>query len=473
MDEEDEEDDEILPTDTIMAVAMTEDDVSHVEIQVLTSEGSLYTHHDIMLPDFPLSMAWMDCPPYLNADGTQTGVGSYLAVGTFSPAIEIWNLDVLDPIEPSAVLGGEDESKPKRKNKQTTAYLPGSHTDAVLSLSWNTTFRQALASGSADTTVKVWDVTRQTCSFTLTHHKDKVQTVLWHPHEAYLLASASYDKRVCLVDMRNPSFQCVTAGLLSSDIESLAFDPFAPHHLYGATEDGRVFVIDLRKYVPGHSHAQASNAKDFLMTFQAHDKTVSSLSFSAGIPGMLATSSLDKTVKIWDTASLHADQADVAPTCVAYKSMNVGKLFTAKFSVDDAFLYATGGDKGMVAVWEADEMDAVRGHFENRRLPVVSPYLAQEAVEGNETAIDRQRRISREQLGGLLIPAQVLSEKFQQEAIIAEIEADQQAKKNAKKTNKDKKSSGSGSGSGGSSSGAVSASALLGDKKQKKKSGKK
>jgi hypothetical protein len=37
----------------------------------------------------------MDCPPFQQHDGTQMEVGNYIAIGTFSPAIEIWNLDVL------------------------------------------------------------------------------------------------------------------------------------------------------------------------------------------------------------------------------------------------------------------------------------------------------------------------------------------------------------------------------------------
>lgn len=42
---------------------------------------------------------------------------SYCAIGTFEPAIEIWNLDVLDPLEPTATLGGHKE-KPKKSGKK-------------------------------------------------------------------------------------------------------------------------------------------------------------------------------------------------------------------------------------------------------------------------------------------------------------------------------------------------------------------
>jgi periodic tryptophan protein 1 len=137
-------------------------------------------------------------------------------VGTFEPAIEIWNLDVMDPLEPSAVLGGYAEtSKPKKK--KNPAMKPGSHTASVLGLSWNRVYRPALASASADCTVKIWDITTQTCSHTFTQHTDKVQTVQWHQQQAWLLASGSFDHTACLFDCRSASVSAVYQ--LTSDVE--------------------------------------------------------------------------------------------------------------------------------------------------------------------------------------------------------------------------------------------------------------
>lgn len=216
--------------------------------------GNMYVHHDVPLPSFPLCLAHGDIGPTGNA-------GNFCAVGTFSPGIEIWNLDVLNALEPSCVLGGEDTSiaddimkmqlmgkeAPSRSSHGAPSLRQGSHTDAVMALSWNKVHRQVIASGSADCTVKLWDVTKAAESGTFTHHKDKVQSVVWHPSEGTLLATGSYDRSVALLDARSGG-QDVKKVKLPADCEALQWDPFHPEYLTAASEDGSILCWDVRKF---------------------------------------------------------------------------------------------------------------------------------------------------------------------------------------------------------------------------------
>lgn len=135
-DNEDEEEEraelEILPTDSLLLAAKTEDDISHLEVYVYEpEEENLYVHHDIMLPAFPLCLEWLDFR--LGRNAGKEGGGNYVAVGTFDPEIEIWDLDVIDSMYPDAILGQQEEGKKKKSKKANSDY----HTDAVMSLSWN------------------------------------------------------------------------------------------------------------------------------------------------------------------------------------------------------------------------------------------------------------------------------------------------------------------------------------------------
>jgi periodic tryptophan protein 1 len=78
-----------------------------------------------------------------------------VAVSTMEPEIEIWDLDTIDVMQPSVVLGGRSSNKKPKKDGKVAKFRKGSHKDSVLALAWNGTFRNVLASGSADRTVKV------------------------------------------------------------------------------------------------------------------------------------------------------------------------------------------------------------------------------------------------------------------------------------------------------------------------------
>jgi len=297
--------------------------------------------------------------------------GSFCAVGTFRPGIEIWNCDVMNPLEPVTILGGEENLvslthpvPPKTATKtvkgkngklvkiktESKKLRPGSHTDAVMSLAWHPQVPARLASGSADKTVKLWDVTTQQAVYTARHHKDKVQSLSWHDEQLDVLLTGSYDRRVYVVDTRqseadtakmNPAF------VLNADVEMVRWNPADANQFIATAEDGSIVCCDVR----------ATNSNEYVWKLQAHEKACTSITFNTAIPTMFATSSLDKTVKIWDSKELVESKSDGAlvPELLAVRNLNVGKLFAMQFDVSNPFILAAGGDAGCLAIWDTLE----------------------------------------------------------------------------------------------------------------------
>jgi len=372
-DEEDEEDEDypddftVRGTDLVMLAARTDDDVSHLEVYVYeepvlngTDEGNLYCHHDLLLPAFPLCVSWMDCP----TDGGE-GRANRVAVGTMYPGIEIWDLDVIDAVEPVATLGGyedddirggggsedEDEEdaprkggkkaskkagkkKTSRERKKKPALKTDGHSDAVLGLSWNAQYRNVLASASADHTVRVWDISTQKTQHVLRHHDGKVQAAEWNPAEPTVLLSGGFDRRACVVDVRAPE-KAAMAWDVHADVECAVWNLNEPTSMLVSNESGAVLCLDTRK--------GAGSAPVF--TLEAHERATTSLSLCPGAPALLLTCSTDKMLKLWDIAG-------GKPSLVATNNPQIGAVFSAGFAPSVPYLVGCAGSKGEVAVWD-------------------------------------------------------------------------------------------------------------------------
>jgi len=357
----DEEDFDVKDTDLVLLAARNEDDVSHLEAWIFEEEGeegefgNLYVHHDIMLPSFPLAVCWTDWRP--RSSGTEKG--NLVAVSTFEPAIEVWDLDMIDAVEPVGILGGIDipldeafdasnanevEKKAKRKaskkkkkkddSQSHPSFRAGSHEDAVMSLSWNTSSRNILASGSADNTAKVWDLQTLTCTHTVKHHKGKVQSVAWNPTDGNCLLTGSYDKTAAVVDSRS-NYHDASMWDLDADVEQCAWDIHNPQCFVVSMEDGAVNYYDTRRGKKGKA----------IWKLAAHTKPVCSVSFCWGCRNLMATTSIDKTVKFWDIS-------DNKPELISTSQPKQGALFASAFCKDQPFVFAAGGEKGSMKVWD-------------------------------------------------------------------------------------------------------------------------
>jgi len=362
-DDDDREDLQILPTDNLLLAARIEDEVAHLEVYVYEDEAdNLYVHHDVMLPAIPLTVEWLD----LAVGKTTTAPDSranFVAVGTMDPDIEIWDLDTIDCLYPNAVLGkGADEKSlqnPKKKKKKKKSKKPHDsyHVDAVLSLAANRQHRNLLASSSADTTIKLWDLNTAKCAKSYSYHTDKVCSVAWHPQESTVLLSGSYDKTVVAADMRAPDAKAPTWAV-ESDVESVRWNPHDTHHFFVTTEQGFVHYHDARA-APSHASATKS-----IWSLQAHNEAVSSFDVNPVIPGFLVSGSTDKEVKLWNVQS-------GKPSMIASRNLDVGRVFSTTFAPDQevGFRLAVAGSKGAVQIWDTSTNAAVRSSFADRVGP--------------------------------------------------------------------------------------------------------
>ncbi|XP_071730511.1 uncharacterized protein [Rutidosis leptorrhynchoides] len=339
-DSEEVEDIMIKSEDVVVVSTRNEDDMSYLDVWLIEDpdgEPNMYVHHDILIPAFPLCTAWLDCP----IKGGEKG--NFIAVGSMEPSIEIWDLDVMDEVQPSLILGGYDEKKKKKKKGKKTEksvkYKEDSHTGAVLSLAWNKGFRNILASASADKLVKIWDVATGKCKLTMEHHTDKVQAVAWNHHEHEVILSGSFDHTVVMRDGRVPAHSGFKWSV-GADVECLAWNPHDQHSFVVSLENGTVVGFDIRTAT---SNSAAELKPNF--TLHAHDKAVCAISFNPLVPNLIATGSEDKMVKLWDLSNNQ-------PSCISSQNRKAGAIFSLSFSEDCPFLLALGGSKGNLELWD-------------------------------------------------------------------------------------------------------------------------
>jgi len=203
--------------------------------------------------------------------------------------------------------------------------LPG-HNDSVTSLALSPDGK-TLASGSNDSTVKLWDVRSGQLQLTLKGHQGFIKTVRFSP-DGITLASGSADAAIKLWDPATGDLKTTLTGH-EGYIETLAFS-LDGKTLASGSWDNTVKLWDLE-------------TGGLLHTLAGHESWVRTIALSAD-GKTLASGSDDKTVRLWDTAT-----GALLHTLRGHKS----DVEVVAFSPDGQTLASASWDQ-TVKLWDPD-----------------------------------------------------------------------------------------------------------------------
>jgi WD40 repeat protein len=229
------------------------------------------------------------------------------------------------------------------------------HTDRVYSVSFSPD-GALLASGSGDTTIRLWQVSDGAALHTLTGHTDIVSSVIFAP-VGTLVASTSFDKTVRLWSASDGALLRTLAGH-ENWVRSAAFTPDG-QPLASASDDKTIRLWQTKEGTP-------------VRTLTGHDELVSCVAISPD-GRTLASGSIDKTIRLWQVS-------DGAPlkTLLGHTDL----VTTIKFSPDGKTLAsagatsASGAGDATVRLWSVPDGALLRtlvGHTDGVICIAFSP----------------------------------------------------------------------------------------------------
>jgi periodic tryptophan protein 1 len=303
-DDEDEENLLIKPTDNLIVAGHVHKDESSIEVYVYDNDTeSFYLHHDIIQADYPCCVKWVG-----NYRGQTKNIA---AAGYMNPEILLWDLDVIDVLEPIETLCG--------------------HTDAVIDISWNHHVKDIIASGSADKHVRLWNLD-ECKSISDIKLSGKVSALEFGLYEHFLLLAGDLNKNVSVIDTRTSSV--IGKWKLTGEVEKVRWIPTDHSKFLVSDDQGYVYCFDVRKVKTDKPEVK----------FHAHEISVTGLEFSPESENMLVTASADDTVKIWDTKSMF--RSGVEPTLIKeITDLGVGNILSLRMCPNSRAKIVVGGSK--------------------------------------------------------------------------------------------------------------------------------
>jgi peroxin-7 len=163
------------------------------------------------------------------------------------------------------------------------------HTAETYSVDWNIYSKDMICSASWDRSVCVWDVMVGQRVQVIRDHSSIVYEAKWNPRVDKLLASVGGDGMLNMYDVSAGRSVSRISGAHGNEILCLDFNKYRDHIIATGSVDRSIKVWDLR------------NPGTCIQTFTGHDLAVRRVKFSPHSETILASCSYDMTCRVWST----------------------------------------------------------------------------------------------------------------------------------------------------------------------------
>jgi len=228
------------------------------------------------------------------------------------------------------------------------------HTNEGYGLSWSPLKEGHLLSGSNDAQICLWDINAASGRKVLEAnqifkvHEGAVEDVSWHLKHEYLFGSVGDDCHLLIWDMRtaepNKPQQSVVAH--QNEVNSLAFNPFNEWLLATGSMDKTVKLFDLRKLSCS------------LHTFSNHTEQVFQIEWSPTNETILASSGADRRLMVWDLARIGEtpeDEEDGPPELLFVHGGHTSKISDFSWNLNDDWVIASVAEDNILQIWQMAE----------------------------------------------------------------------------------------------------------------------
>lgn len=213
-------------------------------------------------------------------------------------------------------LNSLNRDSKKRMQDPATSARPGAlkpfmsfsgHKAEGYALDWSSVVPGRLISGARNGGIYLWEMSdndngsgKWSVSMDkFRGHRGSVEDLQWSPNERNVFASCGVDKSICFWDTREyrkPALLIAPAH--DSDVNVISWNRNETHLLVSGGDDGKLKVWDLRSLDRNKDNREVTPAAEFCQ----HKKPITSVEWHPKDPSMLAASSEDGTISVWDLA---------------------------------------------------------------------------------------------------------------------------------------------------------------------------